>query len=177
MKTYEFTLFIDGMTESTDEFANAMFEAGCDDGTCGSSCGRVFIAFDREADSFLEAVLSAISDVHRGGYQVWRIDEADQVTQSDIARRLSVSRQMVHQYVSGQRGPGDFPPPMSDTKSGQKLWSWGEVAEWLHVNNFLDEEIVEQSSIINVINSFLSIRREEGLKPQLVKTIRKAVLS
>ena len=66
---------------------------------------------------------------------------------------------------------------MSDTKSGQKLWSWGEVAAWLHANKFLDEEMLEQSSIINVINSFLSIRREEGLKPQLVKTIRKAVLS
>ncbi len=111
MKTYEFTLFIEGLEEATEEFADAMFDAGCDDGTCGSSCGRVFVDFDREAGSFLEAVLSAIADVHGGGYQVWRIDEADQVTQSDIARRLSVSRQMVNQYVKGQRGRAIFRLP------------------------------------------------------------------
>jgi len=172
MKTHEFTLTIGGICEATEEFANAIFEAGCDDATCGSSRGRVFVDFDRDAETFLAAVLSAIADVQRAGFQVIRIDETNPVSQAEIARRLEVSRQMVNQYVSGKRGSGDFPPPTGTNKAGAELWEWNEVAEWLRKNNAIDDDTLERSSIVNVINSFLAIQRQEGARPEMVKIIR-----
>lgn len=63
--------------ESDEEFdeafgrmADALFEAGCDDGTFGAS-ERVFsIGFAREVDTLEEAVRSAIADVQGAGFQV-----------------------------------------------------------------------------------------------------------
>ncbi|MGH8488010.1 MAG: hypothetical protein ACREXS_03845, partial [Gammaproteobacteria bacterium] len=60
MTKYEFTLILSGPLELTDEIADELFEAGCDDGTPGT-CEDVFsIDFHREASSLEEAIRSAI---------------------------------------------------------------------------------------------------------------------
>ncbi len=70
---HEFTLVLDGPTEITDEMANLLYEAGCDDSSPGSSQGRVLIDFHREAPTLQEAIRSAVADVQQAGYRIARI--------------------------------------------------------------------------------------------------------
>ena len=64
---YSFTLELSGIDELTDDLANALFEAGCDDATLAMAGGRVFLDFDREADSISDAIVSAINAVEARG--------------------------------------------------------------------------------------------------------------
>ena len=59
---------------TTVEMADALFEAGCDDSSPGSSGRVVDVHFDREAPSLGDAIGSAIKDVERDGYRVARLD-------------------------------------------------------------------------------------------------------
>ena len=68
--TYHFTVVLAGLREISDDLAEALFEAGCDDGSPGSSQGVATIGFDREAESFEHAVRSAIADVQKAGCHV-----------------------------------------------------------------------------------------------------------
>ena len=81
MARYEFTLILSGSLELTEDIANALFEAGCDDGTPGTCNGVFSIDFHRDADSLEEAILSAIGHVNSAGYEVERVEiEAGAVT-------------------------------------------------------------------------------------------------
>lgn len=80
MTKYEFTLILKGQLELTEEMADELFEAGCDDGTPGISNGVFSIDFHREANSIEEAIRSAISNVKSAGYEVERVEiEAEAV--------------------------------------------------------------------------------------------------
>ena len=62
----------------TDTAANALYDAGCDDGTPGSSGGVAFVGFDREASDLSCAIRSAVADVRKAGFDIIRIEiEAD----------------------------------------------------------------------------------------------------
>ncbi len=74
MKKYEFTVVISERLELTDDIADALFAAGCDDGTPGSCNGILSIDFHREADSLEEAIRSAIANVQTAGYEVERVE-------------------------------------------------------------------------------------------------------
>lgn len=71
---HEFTITLRGIDELTVEVADALYEAGCDDGSPGSCNGIVTVDFNREAESLGEAVGSAIQDVEKAGFAVARID-------------------------------------------------------------------------------------------------------
>jgi hypothetical protein len=73
MKKYEFSLILKGSLELTEEIANQLFEAGCDDGTPGTCDGVFSIDFHREADSLETAINSAITDVRSAGYDVAQV--------------------------------------------------------------------------------------------------------
>ena len=66
---YDFTLLIGRVDDLTQEVEDALFEAGCDDATICSRSGRIFLSFDRQGESFKEAVISAILDVQSAGIQ------------------------------------------------------------------------------------------------------------
>ncbi len=70
MTTYHFTVILAGVDEISEDLAEALFEAGCDDGSPWSSEGVAAIGFDREAESFEHAVRSAIGDVQKAGCHV-----------------------------------------------------------------------------------------------------------
>ena len=55
MKTYEFNVMLKDTTEVTDDQADALFAAGCEDGTPASSNGTAWVHFDRQASSLEEA--------------------------------------------------------------------------------------------------------------------------
>ncbi|MGH7199861.1 MAG: hypothetical protein ACREJB_04605 [Planctomycetaceae bacterium] len=78
MANYEFTLILKDLPAMTEEASNALFEAGCDDGTPGSSQGVSRIAFDREAQHLEAAIRSAVRDVRRAGFEVERVQLDDQ---------------------------------------------------------------------------------------------------
>ncbi len=82
MTKYEFTLILKGQLELTEEIADELFEAGCNDGTPGICNGVFSIDFHREANSLEEAIRSAIANVKSAGYKVDRVEiEAEAVPQ------------------------------------------------------------------------------------------------
>ena len=84
MKNYEFDLLLKDVLEVTDDQADALFAAGCDDGTPASGNGITWVHFDREAPSLEEAIRSAIAQVQSAGFAVSKIelDVASAVFQS-----------------------------------------------------------------------------------------------
>ena len=74
MKTYEFDLLLNDVRELTDDQADALFAAGCDDGIPVSSNGAAWIHFDREAASLEEALRSAVAQVQVAGLTVSKIE-------------------------------------------------------------------------------------------------------
>jgi hypothetical protein len=78
MRIYDFTLVLSPGTELTEKLGNALFEAGCDDGSPGACEGVVSIDFHREAESLETAIRSPIVDVRKAGCAVARVEiEAD----------------------------------------------------------------------------------------------------
>ena len=70
---YEFSLILKEGTEITEELADQLFAAGCDDGTPGQRCGVPVIGFHREADILESAIRSAVANVHKAGCVVERV--------------------------------------------------------------------------------------------------------
>ncbi len=74
MRKYEFTLILKGPLELTEDIADALLEAGCDDGTPGTCEGVSSIDFHREGESLEEAIRSAIGNVKAAGCQAERVE-------------------------------------------------------------------------------------------------------
>lgn len=74
MAKYEFALILKGQFELTEEIADELFEAGCDDGTPGVRDGVFSVDCCREGESLETVILSAIADVKSAGYDVDRAE-------------------------------------------------------------------------------------------------------
>jgi hypothetical protein len=74
MKTYEFDIILKDTAELADEHAEALFEAGCDDGTLTSRDGVTWVHFDREAVSLEEAIRTAVAQVQSTGFTVVKVE-------------------------------------------------------------------------------------------------------
>ena len=74
MKTYEFDVVLKDLSESTDDQADLLFAAGCDDGTPAACNGVAWIHFDREAASLEEAISSAVAQVQAAGLLVSKVE-------------------------------------------------------------------------------------------------------
>jgi hypothetical protein len=88
MQTHEFTLILAGITEVTDEAADALFEAGCDDGSFASRDGVAFVMFHRDATTLRNAIDSAIADVKKAGFGVLRVETDDANTVAKVNAQL-----------------------------------------------------------------------------------------
>ncbi len=73
MKTYEFRVVLTA-DEVTDDDCDALYEAGCDDGTVVTRDGITHVAFDREAESLEDAIRSATAQVRAAGFNVARVE-------------------------------------------------------------------------------------------------------
>ncbi|MBS0266863.1 MAG: hypothetical protein JSS02_33360 [Planctomycetes bacterium] len=174
-REYEFTLILSGVDSITPEVEDALFEAGCDDATLAIQCGRPYITFCRAAESAKKALISAIIDVRKAGLDVVRVDDCQLVSQSDIAHRAGLSRQLVHMYISGVRGPGRFPAPIGHLAEGAPLWMWCEVAHWLRTNNMVQDSLLEESETIAAINTVLDVEWMRKQQPKLMKDVTKSI--
>jgi hypothetical protein len=74
MNTYEFNIFVKDTPAATDDHADALFEAGCGDGTLASRDGVTWIHFDRQASSLEDAIRSAVSQVQSAGLTVAKVE-------------------------------------------------------------------------------------------------------
>jgi hypothetical protein len=74
MPAYAFTVILADQTEITEDLAEALVEAGCDDASPRSSEGIVAIDFDRDAESLERAIRFAIADAQKAGCRVARVE-------------------------------------------------------------------------------------------------------
>ncbi len=86
MKTYDFEVILAHGTDMTEELADQLFDAGCDDGTPGVCCGVPVIAFSREADCLESAIRIAVADVQKAGCVVERVRSAAMGGGSPVGR-------------------------------------------------------------------------------------------
>jgi hypothetical protein len=70
---YEFSLILTG-PELTDEDADKLYEAGCDDASILTRDGVTRLQFDRQAANLDEALTSAIQSVEHAGLVVARVE-------------------------------------------------------------------------------------------------------
>ena len=176
-REHDFALILTGVHELTSEVENALFETGCDDATLSVQYGCISMEFSRTAASLKDAILSAIRDVRKAkiGADVWRVDECNLVTPAEIARRIGRSRQLVHQYMTGKRGPGGFPAPECNLTDGAPLWAWCAVSFWLWQNDMIRPEELQNAEIVAAINNALEGVHQRGRNPELVAEIARAV--
>ena len=50
---HDFTLVLTGITELTEQVESALSEAGCDDATLSTRCGRPYLTFSRLAPTLI----------------------------------------------------------------------------------------------------------------------------
>jgi hypothetical protein len=176
--THAFTLVLTGVSEVTDALEESLFESGCDDALLGYRDGIVYLDFDREATSFREAVLSALADVARAGFEVARVEPDEFVTAADIAQRSGRSRENIRQLLLGTRGPGGFPAPVACLKGRSPLWRWAEVAEWLKEkkdyrenSNLLSRDVYSTITTLNDVLDLLRHVPDPAAAARLVRTL------
>ncbi len=174
-REHDFVLVMTGNTELVPELENALYKAGCDDATVSMRSGRLFLTFTREAPSLREAILSAIRDVKKvpSAGQVLRVDDCNLVTQAEIARKIDRPRQIVHQFITGTRGPGGFPGPACHITDNAPLWRWCDVAYWLWENNMIKENALQAALDVQAINAVLDLVHTGQLDPALVTQVLK----
>lgn len=161
----------------TTEVEDALFKAGCDDATVSVQYGNLYLEFSRTAPSMKDAILSAIRDVRAAaiGAEVVRVDDCNLVSQADIARRIGRPRQVVHQYISGRRGPGGFPAPECYLTDDAPLWAWCSVSYWLWQNGLIREDDMWTAEVIAAVNNALEQQQQRQRHPDLVQEVAKAV--
>jgi hypothetical protein len=160
MTTHNFTLIVDGPDLQADELIDAIFEAGCDDALIGRADGIQFAEFDRDAPTLQDAVLSAIADLESiNGVTALRLSYAGLISMADIAARTGRTRESVRLLITGERGPGGFPPPVTDPRSRYRLWRSDDVETWLHENLAGTLHDSTDDHIRGAINAGLELRR------------------
>ena len=174
---HDFALIAEGVDELTSGVEDSLFNAGCDDATLSIQYGLLYLEFSRSAKSLEEAIISAIKDVRNAGIgaEILRVDESNLVTMSEIARRIGRSRQLVHQYMVGKRGPGGFPPPECHLTDHAPLWAWCAVSHWLIQNNLLRPEAGWNAEVVEAINNYLESERQRRRHPELLDEIKRSV--
>jgi len=74
MKTYLFTIYLRGLDDISEELADRLYEAGCDDCLPCSGNGLAYARFSREAATLDAAISSALADLARAGCQADRVE-------------------------------------------------------------------------------------------------------
>jgi len=125
----------------------------------------VYLEFTREADSYKEAILSAVKDIERSSIKakVISVDAGGLVGLSDIAALTKISRQLIALMKDGKRGPGTFPSPLQRITGKQSLWRWSDVATWLYEHGKIESKLMENATITGEMNRALEERNNNPL--------------
>lgn len=167
-KTYQFTLVLDGVDDTTPHLEDALFEAGCDDALINYKNGTVYLDFNREGEDLEQAIISAIKAVESihmdTAIKILSVAPEHLVTLSDIAERVSMTRQAISLYMLGERGMGSFPKPVLKISNKSPLWRWSAVAEWFYQQgNIKDHSVIDNANVVEDINAVLELRSKKAL--------------
>ena len=162
MSSYQFTLIVEGPDLQSDTVIGALFESGCDDALVGRTDGIQYLDFDREAPNPEAAILSAIAAVERlPDLEVIRLAGGGLVSMADIASHTGRTRESIRLLITGERGPGRFPAPVTDPRTRYRLWRWSEVRRWFETN-YADRPVqrddVAYDQVAAAINASLELR-------------------
>jgi len=153
MNKYQFTLVLGDATSDTMDLEDRLYEAGCDDALMCSYNQTVYLEFDRLAGNVARAILSARNDIQRAGFRVASIQEGGYASMAEMAERAGLSRAALNNYAKGTRGDGDFPAPVYGIASSSPLFSWPEVATWLHSKKKLAATAFEVASVATKVQA------------------------
>lgn len=133
MPDYSFGLIVAGADFSQDDIVNSLYEAGIEDASFARRDGASVAYFDRESESFLEALVSAVRDLEAAvpDLKVCGVEGANLLTASGVAERSGRSRQNVHQHIRGTRGMG-FPDVVFWVDDDRPVWLSGDIDRWTH---------------------------------------------
>ena len=130
-----------------------------------------WVVFDRQSPSFVEAVVGALDQLIRLGFEPLGVED-ELVSMADIAERTGRSRQSVSMLVSGQRGPGGFPPPAAGNVRSP-LWHWDEVAAWFQATGGALAPSDYRTAAIAAINGVLANRQLARDHPDYLERIKR----
>jgi hypothetical protein len=151
----QFVLVVPG--EPTDEQIELLFDGN--DDTCIETdppSGEAWISFDREAPSLVDAIVTAVRDLHCAGLEPVRVSEDDDVvTLGVIAQRVGRSETAVRGWADGLTGPGGFPAPIVE-HARRSCYRWSEVAPWLKVH--FGHEAPDVTTTLRAVNLALELR-------------------
>lgn len=121
-----------------------------------ASVGRASVAFDRDAPTAVDAIVSAVRDLDGAGLTIAEVTEDDDlVTVATIAERTGRSPEAIGLMVSGATGPGGFPAPV-DRAATERCFRWREVAPWLSTHQ--GYEVPNADPAIEAVNLGLRLR-------------------
>ena len=161
MKEYDFTLKyrLGNPDEDAERYLERLAESGCGDAVVGiGQSGRVSFNFIREAESALEAIASAISDVQKAIPDAKLVEATpDFVGVTDIADLFGVSRQYMRQLIDTKGA--SFPDPVHEGKPS--LWHLSDILTWFrdYESRDVQGEIYDVSKINMQLNVFKSCVR------------------
>ena len=89
MTTFDFQVVLSDIQQMDERTADALYAAGCDDGTPFSRQGIAAVGFSREAITLEDAIRSAISDVNKAGFTVARVEPAEESVYVKINQELT----------------------------------------------------------------------------------------
>lgn len=163
MRHYHFHLITNKTDVLTDEqlfeLSDLLYEAGCDDGTVAVMNGTLYVSFDRESDSYEDAVISALNDVEKiDSLRVVSVDAGEWVGLTDAAILSGITKSTLSRYSKGNRGSGGFPSPKRKIDSKNPLWKWSEIAAWLNAHGKASEELAKNAEFTETINASLQMR-------------------
>lgn len=163
-KFHEFRFVFLGKPVESETTIAAIVRAGCSDAALGIEQGVHFAQFRRSAATFDNAVLRAFGQVESvEGVRVARVEPDELVTASGIADRTGRTRQSISLLVSGQRGPGGFPPPTLRLDGRTRVWRWSIVRRWLSAHEgAVDDhglQDAQHSSFVAALNGALAARQ------------------
>lgn len=152
---HEFRLLLsDARVVEDYDAADHLFEAGFDDVTFGVHAGVPFADVSRAGVSLEAVVIDTIDSIEDAlaPTVVVRVEPDELVTASRIAERIGRTRQSVALLISGERGPGGFPAPLTFVDAQTRVWSWTEVQSWLQAST----EIEVESALSTLEGEFLA---------------------
>ena len=160
MTIYDFTFVVDA-DPIDDTFEDRFIEAGCDDATFVLMRGNALLSFDREADSYKDAVLSAYQQIRNSGSEIVRFEPDFLVSQVEIASRSGLTKQAIGMFIKGERRAG-FPAPNARIESASPLWDWVEVSHWLLEQGKVSAQVYGDALISRIINVGSQVNHLKG---------------
>lgn len=161
MKTFSFSLHVAGADLFDPDNLDALYRSGQGDASFGEQGGIAYAEYDREASTLTNAVLSAMREVEAAvpGLEVRRVEPEELVSAADIAARVGRTRESISLLISGERGPGNFPGPITRLGGKRPLWRWSDVSAWFRTERGMTVGSDRDADAIAGINGALDLRR------------------